>query len=407
MKSWKRNLITVWITQILSLTGFGFALPFLPYYIQELGVTDPARVRFWTGIISSAPALAMGVMAPIWGTLADRFGRKIMLIRSMGMGSIIIFLLGIIRSVEAVVVLRVCQGLFTGTVAAAATLVAAETPSDRQSFALGFLSSSTFIGLSLGPFLGGILADLVGYRTSFMIGSIILIFGFLLVLFFIQEHKKPIRRKINMPGAKTPFKDKMRKSFKLFLQPEIIILFFTLFLLRFIRTMANPFIALYIQEIRGTLEGASSITGSVSAAVGLATALAGLTLSRLGDRRSKTRLIVVFLLLGGIFYFPIFLTNALWSFIILYVIGTYFMGGVEPIIQSSLSIKTEPNKRGLLFGVQTAVGSLGWFLAPMVGSVISINLGIPYIFLFLGIFLLMGLVVNSYYIFFREKVMPR
>jgi DHA1 family multidrug resistance protein-like MFS transporter len=185
----------------------------------------------------------------------------------------------------------------------------------------------------------------------------------------------------------------------MFLRPEILILFFSLFILRFTRTMANPFIALYIQEIRGTLQGASSITGSVSAAVGLVTALAGLTLSRLGDRKRKSLLIVLFMFLGGVFYVPVFFSRSLWSFILLYVSGTYFLGGVEPIVQSSLSIQTDPGKRGKLFGVQTAVGSLGWFLAPMAGSFISINLGIPAIFLFLGIFLALGLSINLLYVY--------
>lgn len=399
MTIWKRNLYTVWAAQILSLTGFGFALPFLPYYIQELGITDPERVRFWTGIISSAPALAMGIMAPIWGGLADRFGRKLMMLRSMGAGSIIIFLLGLSRNVQTVVVLRICQGLFTGTISAAATLVAAETPSDRQSFALGFLSSSTFIGLALGPFVGGLLAELVGYRTSFMIGSSVLFAGFIFVLLLITESQKPEPLRFLSEAAKPRLRQRLKNTLRMFLRPEILILFFSLFILRFTRTMANPFIALYIQEIRGTLQGASSITGSVSAAVGLVTALAGLTLSRLGDRKRKSLLIVLFMFLGGVFYVPVFFSRSLWSFILLYVSGTYFLGGVEPIVQSSLSIQTDPGKRGKLFGVQTAVGSLGWFLAPMAGSFISINLGIPAIFLFLGIFLALGLSINLLYVY--------
>jgi len=187
MERWKINLYTVWAAQILSMMSFGFGLPFLPYYIQELGVVDQDKVKLYSGILSAVPAISMGIMAPIWGILADKYGKKLMLLRAMFFGSLILAAMGLATRVEHLIFLRIVQGAFTGTVTASAALVASNTPEKRLSYALGFLSSSTFIGYSAGPAMGGYVAEFLGYRASFFIGASLLIIDFFLVLFIIRE----------------------------------------------------------------------------------------------------------------------------------------------------------------------------------------------------------------------------
>jgi len=323
MKQWKRNLFTAWFAQIFSLIGFGFVMPFLPYYIQELGVTSPESLRAWVGWISAAPALVMGIMAPVWGILADRLGRKAMILRATAGGTIIMALIATARSVQTVFILRTVQGLFTGTITAAATLVASGTPKERLSYALGFLSSSTFIGYSLGPFAGGLLAEYTGYRTTFYIGAGIIALAFVMVLLLVRE-----------PEVEPPDVDQRASRYplkELFRQPFITV-FICLFTLRFARALPAPFLPLYIQQIRGTLTGASALTGFISAALGAVTAVAGLTLARLGDRCDKNRLATGFLALGAVISLPIFFAGRLWLFSLLYVSATFWLGGVEPVL---------------------------------------------------------------------------
>lgn len=166
--NWKRNLYILWFTQTLSTMSFGFGVPLIPFYIQELGVNDPAQINLFVGILNSAPAVTMALVSPIWGKLSDRYGRKPMIIRAMASASIIIALMGMVKDVNQLVILRTFQGLFTGTVAAASTFVAAGTPKEDLSYALGFLSSSTFLGSSLGQSLGGLAAETFGNRISFL-----------------------------------------------------------------------------------------------------------------------------------------------------------------------------------------------------------------------------------------------
>lgn len=132
MEPWKKNLYIIWVAQVFSLMGFGFGLPFLPFYLQELGVTDPERLRVLVGITSALPAALMGIMALVWGRLSDKFGRKPMMLRALFAGAFIVMGLAFARNVATVLVMRAIQGLFAGSMTAAITLVAAGTPRKRD-----------------------------------------------------------------------------------------------------------------------------------------------------------------------------------------------------------------------------------------------------------------------------------
>ncbi|MBA7646127.1 Multidrug resistance protein MdtG [subsurface metagenome] len=388
MNQWQKNLYILWFTQFLSLTGFGFMMPFIPLYLQELGISSSTELRIWVGLITAIPSLFMGVMAPLWGILSDRIGRKIMILRSMAAGAIVVGLMGLVGNVETVFILRLCQGLFTGTITASATLVAAGTPGRKLSYALGFLSSSTYIGFSFGPLLGGLAAELLGYRRSFFIGSIVIFTGFILVLLFIREIKTEVE---------APVPEVRSFSLKALVMPPFVILFLLILLVRFCRTLPNPFIPLYVQEMRAAIQGTAAITGIIIASTGLATAVSGLTIARLGDRYNRVSLIGLFLGIASLSALPIFFTRSLLWFVLFFPLAFYFIGAVEPLLQSHLSANVPPRNRGILMGLQTTAGSIGWFLSPLTASAISIYLSIKHIFIFFSLSLFLTFLVIVVY----------
>ena len=400
---WRRNLYAVWLAQILSLTGFGFVLPFVPFYIQELGVTDPDQLRIWTGVLSSAPALSMAIMAPVWGLLADRFGKKPMLVRAMLFGAIVMALMSLARNVQTVLVLRVSQGLFTGTATAAGALVATGTPRDRLSYSLGFLSSANFMGVSLGPMIGGLTAEWLGYQTSFLIGACMPLISLFLVLIFVRETNVarvsggPTAASTGTPAAgdsghedrRPDHRPGRRAGGKLptFLTAGMAGLFALIMMLRFVRALPVPFLPLYVQELRGQLAGSASATGLISAGRGAVTALSAVTIVRLGDRHPRLLLVGLMLAAGGLFSLPLFFVGTLPAFTLFIFASTFFLGGVEPLVQADLSSRVSAERRGLLFGVQTSIANIGWFVAPMVGTFVSIRWGLAHVFLTLTGFL--------------------
>ena len=183
--------------------------------------------------------------------------------------------------------------------------------------------------------------------------------------------------------------------------------FVLIFVLRFSSTMVVPFLPLFVQQVRGTIEGAPSIMGAIQAAAGLATALAGVTVARLGDRVSRGRLIVVLLLASSITVTPLAFLNDLGWFTALYVLTMFTIGGVEPNVQSALSIKTERDRRGLSFGIQTLIGNTGWVIGPLVGGWISLHFGIRSVFLTTAGVLGVTMMVGAYqYWYARPKSLP-
>lgn len=368
--NWKKTLAILWLGQVISLMSFGFGVPFLPFYIKTLGVTDPDMIKMYTGLLNVAPAITMAIAAPVWGRLSDKYGKKPMILRAMFSASILITLMGVVPNVHTLLALRIFQGLFTGTVAASQTFVASYAPKKELAFSLGILSSAQFLGYSIGPAIGGFTGDLLGFRVSFFIGGALMLSGALLTLFFLKEDSSLLRRNEKMGLAKMSLASSFRYFFSL-----VGIILFSIMLQRFLRSIFTPFMPLYLEEIHGS-ENISTLAGIVGMFVSAATALAGLTLTRLADRMNKNKLIGILLIVSlGLAISVRVFANSFLSFVVLYTILFFFLGGIEPIMTSLSSERVDPSRRGSLFGIQAMLGSTGFMLSPLVGSFVSIKFG--------------------------------
>src|SRR5229473_4966159 len=195
LEPWEK---TAWIasaTQLFCLIGFGLGLPFLPMYVQALGVTERAQVAVWSGVISGSAALTMAVLAPLWGVLADRYGRKPMLVRSMIGGAVVVAAMGFVGDVWQLLAVRLVQGAVTGSQAAAAALVAAATPASNVGFALGLVSTAVQVGNTIGPVIGGVTVGSVGFRGSFVLAGVLLLIGGLMAIFWVDEPPNRARQR--------------------------------------------------------------------------------------------------------------------------------------------------------------------------------------------------------------------
>ena len=385
MEQWRKNLYLSWISQTLALAGIGFILPFIPLYIQELGVEGPDTIKLWVGLTASIPGIAMALMAPIWGIISDRFGRKIMIVRALSSVVIISVALSFAQSVVTVFILRMLQGLFTGTATASATLVASGTPQKHLSRALGFLSSATFIGLCIGPLIGGFSAKLFGYRYSFLVGASLVAIGLVFVIIFLKE---PDQFQSEEKTGSKKIQKKEQLKIRHLLKSPFVAMFIIMFLVRFARSQPTAFIPLYLKELHpviGTGGNDAAITGLIMALFAAVGASAGFSFARLGDRYDKYVLIIICSVLGSIIAFPTFISLNIWIFAIFYIISGYSFGCIYPLIQSFLSSNSARTQRGILFGLQNLVGGLGFGLGPFTATWISIKSDTRHIFLFYSI----------------------
>jgi len=397
MISWQRNLFFIMVAQFFSIMAFSFALPFAPFYLQEMGVRDPHRLKIWIALFNSSAAFSLAVFAPLWGTISDRYGRRLMLLRSYFGGLVILLLMGLASSPTMLVGLRFFQGALTGTVTAAITMVSVHTPENRSGYALGMLSASVSSGNFCGSFLGGLFADLFGYRQAFFAASGLLLVAALLVLFGTEEY---VSRRRDENDAEPQ---------KLRLAPGHLgaagLILVMMFMSGFVLSFDHSWLPLLVQEIHGGLRGVSFWAGSLGAASGVAGLLAGPIIGRLADRLTPP-LIARFSALGagGMALLIAVASNFPFLFASRFCMA-FCAGGLEPVFQIWLSKVTPQQERGFVFGWASTARALGWMLSPLVSGFVAWLAGIRAVF-FATAFLLFLLVPLITFVVYRLRRYP-
>lgn len=194
MEAWKLNLISVWLGCFFTGLAMSQILPFLPLYVEQLGVSGHQSLSIWSGLVFSGTFLVSALVSPLWGSLADRKGRKLMLLRaSLGM-AIVIALQGMVTNVYQLFALRALMGLTSGYIPNAMALVASQVPRDKSGWALGTLSTGQISGVIAGPLLGGLMADHLGLRVVFFVTAGLMFVSFLITLFLIKERRIEVKK---------------------------------------------------------------------------------------------------------------------------------------------------------------------------------------------------------------------
>ena len=238
MTTWFRNQLAVTIASFIGFMGFTLVMPFLPLYFRELGLTDTGEIALWTGFSMGVTPALTAVLAPAWGRLADRYGRKIMVERSLVSFVVVMGAMAFVRQPWHVFALRAVQGLFAGYGALTLTMAAESAPPHRMADAIGYVHTAQRLGPALGPVIGGSLAAIVGLRNTFLVASACYLFAVLLVYFLYRE--APIRPHADQTGRE-------RVSFRDMLTFEnFLILMLVVFGLQFIDRAFGPILPLYL-----------------------------------------------------------------------------------------------------------------------------------------------------------------
>ena len=285
MQTWQKNLYAIWVAELVAIIGFSFIQPFLPYFVQELGVTNLAEVELYSGLAISVHAAVMTISAPIWGALADRYGRKIMVERAMLGGAVLYFLTSFVQDVPSLLFLRAVQGALTGTVGAANTLVVTSTPRERTGYALGMLQVSVYMGALVGPMMGGIIADQWGYRVAMVATSLLCLLGALLVFFMVDERFTPEPRKVGDAGL-------LRGIRNVLALPALLPVFSIRLILRMGDRTLMPLLPLFVQELMASTVRVASTAGLVVGVNALFSAAGAVILGRAADRKEPRSILL-------------------------------------------------------------------------------------------------------------------
>jgi DHA1 family multidrug resistance protein-like MFS transporter len=389
VETWKRNLYIIWVAQLVAISGFALVFPFLPYYIQELGVTELHQVELWSGVVFATQAATMAIFAPIWGTLADRYGRKLMVQRAMFGGAILLAAMGFVQNVWQLAVLRAIQGMLTGTVSAATTLVASSTPRERSGYALGLLQMSIWTGASLGPLLGGLVADTWGYRAAFWVTGALLFVAGLTVWRFVEEDFEPPARDQDRSGG--GFWEGLRLVIH---QRSLLSLFSIRFIVRLAMRLIGPVLPLFVQSLVPPTASLATITGLISGVQAGTSAIGAVTLGRASDRIGYRRVLLACVTGAAILYVPQFFVTTPWQLLILQGAVGLVMSGVLASTSALLANLAPEGRQGAVYGVDASVVSAANAVGPMLGASVAATLGLraPFLLTAGGLALAAGLV---------------
>ncbi len=380
----------VWASQFLAIMGFSFALPFVAFFFQEdLGVTRPAEIRMWVALFSASTAVTMGVAAPLWGLLADRYGKRIMLIRANFAGAVVMSLMGAAQTPTTLIVLRLLQGALTGTMTAAQAFLAGEMPRERRGLAVGGLSAAVFSGSMAGALLGGFAGEWLGYRTAFAVSGALLLAAGLLVLGCTRETVVPTVRSHVPEGIPESARVHWRDLSSAFYGVLALI-----GAIAFVRQSDLAFLPLLVQEIHGTLERVSLWSGALNACGSVAGLLAGLATGWLSDRLNPLRLVILAAMVAAAFSGAQMFVD---SFAVLFPVrfgAVFFAGALEPALNAWLAKHVPESRQGVAFGLASTTRSIGWAAGPIAAGAVSL-LGLRAVFGFsaagfLGLALLFG-----------------
>src|SRR5580700_10946839 len=185
---WRSTLWAMVGIQFVMTMAFSMLTPIMPLLLPELGVHSIAAIDIWAGILSGVTSFVAAFASPVWGRVADRHGRKLMLLRSSLAIGFFTILMGLSLNVWQFFAARTLMGIFAGFSSAAIALVASQVPEGRLGYSLGWLSTGQLVGSLVGPIIGGILADLTGsYRIPFYCTSATIFLALWLVWFGVRE----------------------------------------------------------------------------------------------------------------------------------------------------------------------------------------------------------------------------
>lgn len=379
--NWKQNLVMLWASQILIMSGFSAMAPFVPLYFKNgLNMTDKGELAYYVTMFNLCGSLAYAIFLPIWGKLSDRFGVKIMLLRGTFIGCFLFPLMGYV-SANWMIFIRFVSAACSGTTAASQLMLVRTTPDNRQGVALGIFSTAVWGGSMLGYVIGGIIIARFSYVFAFWMCGILYFIAGIFVLF---THDDPDLVKVQIKTVRRRRLSDMIPKFTRAVWLLLILFAAT----GFVRTFEVPYIALKVEEMTSKAD-AAYWTGIISAIVCGGAIVSGVLNGYLCDIFPIRKLIAPIFILSAIGLFFQGIVNNLIGFTVARTVLYLAAGGISPLLQKVLSGATPRKKRGTVFGFSSTANGIGIMLSSIVSGWVFAYSSINSIFYIAAILILL------------------
>jgi len=384
--SWKKNLYILFAVEFVAMIAFNFMV-FMPLFVQQLGNYTPKEAAFWNGVGSGGFGIGMFIGSLVWGIAADRWGRKLNVIRVMLLGAALLVLQGAAPNIYVLTAGRWGQGLFTGSVAAVLAMSTAVVPRDKIPFASGLITAGVSGGSSLGSVIGGFLGDHIGYRNVFYLSGAILLACGLIVLWLVKEKFEPPPRR---EAAS------VTSMLRLAVSRDMLPVLTFLFVLSLAPSIAGPIVPLFIKELNPAGQAATA-AGLIFGITGVVYTLSTLVFARISESINLKKILVFSLLVGGLLTLPPMWATSVVQLFIFFIAGSLFGGGAAVSSNAVVGLSVARGKEGMAYGLANAAGSLSGGIGPLIGGSLASIWGFrPMFAIQAGLYLLVTIYVVKF-----------
>lgn len=386
--NWRRNLFVAWIGCFFTGASFSLVMPFLPVFIEELG-TPKNQVELFSGLALSVTAFSAAIFSPIWGNLADRKGRKLMMIRAGAGMTITMGSLAFVPNVYFLLLMRFLTGVLSGYIPNATAMIASQAPREKSGWALGTLATGATAGTLVGPSLGGALAQTVGLQNVFIITGAILLITTILTVFLVKEDFQPVK-KSEMVSVKALFGQMDHLSI-------LVGLFFSTLILQLGITSISPILTLYIRHLSdGKMANILFVSGLIVSISGVSAIMSSPVLGKIGDRIGNHKILLAGLVMSLICIVPMAYVKTPFQLGVLRFFLGFSTGALMPSINTLLGKITPTEGVSRIYSYNQMFSNFGQVLGPMLGSTVAHSMGYPAVFLVTGGCIMVNIILSSF-----------
>jgi MFS transporter, DHA1 family, multidrug resistance protein len=354
MTQWRKNQIAITLSAALIFFGYTLVMPFLPSFVRELGITSKAGVAFWSGLILSISPLIASLCGPIWGRIGDRWGLKLMAQRATVANALLWFSMGFAQNVYQLLAIRALLGLLGGFNSVSVALVTQAAPREKVPQIVGTLQAIQILAAGVGPFVGGILANIIGVRYTFFVTGIVMM-GSIVSVFGLYE---------DVPGKNENGKPAKGAS-QFWRRPQFLTTMLVLFAVNMADRTFGLTVPLFLEELGTT---ATWVAGAVISFATFGEAASAWMSGKLANRMSLRRLISARLLFSIAVLAPMVYVQSTASFSVLRVLLALLAGGTLTLTVTAASDVIPEEYRGTGFALLQSTGMLGGAAGPLVAG---------------------------------------
>lgn len=379
LPAWRRNQYVTVAMVFVVFTGFAFVLPFLPLYVRALGVTDERDVALWSGVLIGVAPLLAGLLAPVWGRLADRRGHRLLALRALAAYVVLLTLSALVTDVRQLFVLRALVGVFGGIGPLGLAMATALAPRDQTGHAVGLVQSAQILSAAIGPFMGGFLADLIGIRATFGVAALACLGALLLVVRHYQEGPRGdgvghLAEAADEPTPATAAAGPSRGTasfFHVVSLPQVPSLLVTLFLVNFVGRSLTPILPLYLHELGAPASRLALLTGGLISAYSIAAAVSASGFGRATRHRTPRTLLLLSLTGGALTLLPMAVAPGVGAFTVLALLLGLSSGGALTLCYTIGGLLVPERVRTTAFGFFSAAALFGGAASPAVAGLLA------------------------------------